>query len=143
MTTEKEQEVFYKVITKDRYSAFVKNKKIRVHYPVNDWAVPVIKGSSLTAWITEESAENWRSHSSYKKDLIIVPCVCKNVRRQQLHLLSVRSWQDDLSLDGVLEFWKMVSRCRKNKSYGKLYSRFEITNREDIAVNASSIKCLK
>jgi len=144
---------YYKVITDDRFSAFVRNPKVRVKYPVGKWVQPQIEGSKLLAFSNQQSAGSWaRSGIRGGRNLIVVPCYCKNVIEASdnyLPVINVQSWYNDLQHDEVSNFWKYFKKLTKKYT---LKNIFTINTNLNKSVNisghygsifCSSLKCLE
>ena len=148
---------YYKVITKKRWSAFIKNKRVRVRYPVNEWVKPKIKGSKLLVFNRRDSAMHWMQYSEYTDTLMVVPCLCKGVTNVDgFPIIRVHGWLDDLNPVEVSVFWDAYHKLLKKFTLKKMYAITEhlersTQNQETHRVclgrynssYASSVKCIE
>jgi len=126
---EAEGKLYYKVISKNRYSAFLKNRVFRVHYPFNTWAIPRVKGSRLSVFSSKISAERWMNVGEWKgRNLICVPCLVKNPFKADfgIPLIPVNSWNVDIQTKILRAFWVAFNKYGKRfgirKNMGKVIS---------------------
>jgi hypothetical protein len=143
--------VFYKVITrKDRLSAIIRDKDLRVGYPINVWVRSNIPMSPLMVFKRKPDARAWANNMMYDnrhRELIVVPCIVKNPNPVKI------LWGGDVTRSGIrmrksiVAFWEIAYMMRRKKLdalveylYNKRYSVLNRTPRGSFAVSA--VKCL-
>ena len=106
--------IYYKVLTKDRYSAFVANKRVRVKYPIDKWVEAKIPGSRLMVFDDITKAINWKnSVFGPCSGHIVVSCNCIGIISPNYTFNRQVYMDSQLPLTYFKIFWTCWNKLRK------------------------------
>ncbi len=151
--------VYWKVITKNRWSIFTANRSLRVKYPVGEWAYPQLEGSKLMVFKRLSAARDFmgcrwsRGYGTYH----IVPCHIKGAVSCQNSCIPVLSLMMNATFGKkkAIAFWEKFNKFRKRNPMRRCKATTYINNIRhsdynsepmltvENSVYASAVKCLE
>ena len=130
--------IYYKLLIKEGRTSLIPHPT-QVHYPAEKWAKPIVKGSKLMVFESEEKAVYC---SMLSGDLLLVKCHIKRSSKQPRHIISVGSTFEE----NIPVFWEAVKKGDKrvnSNCFHVQFPGFQTKRKNDGTVFADEVFCLE